>query len=79
MIEKREKKNGWNFVFIGSNQDAIEEGAKFGIKAECALTFANDEEGAIEAFASLSRSTSFMKESSKSFEFSKMDRDIQER
>ena len=79
MIEKREKKSGWNFVFIGSNQDAIAEGAKFGIKMERALTFANDEEGAIEAFASLSRSTSFMKKSNKSFAFSEMDREIQER
>jgi uncharacterized protein YegL len=79
MIEKRERKDGWNFVFIGSNQDAIYEGAKFGIKTERALTFANDDEGAIEAFASLARAANYMKKSNESFVFEEADRVVQER
>lgn len=31
-IRKIEKKDGWKFVFIGANQDAISEASKFGIK-----------------------------------------------
>lgn len=80
MVAKRERKNGWEFVFIGSNQDAIAEGASFGIRTEKALTFANDDEGAVAAFESLAASMSIMKESkSASFSFRDEDRLMQER
>ena len=36
-IRKREEKDGWKFVFIAANQDAISEASKFGIKKEQAL------------------------------------------
>lgn len=52
-ISKREKKDNWNFIFLGSNQDAIAVGGSFGIKSGKALTFANDSDGAVDAFKSM--------------------------
>ena len=38
MIEDR-KKQGWNFVFLGANQDAIKVAETFGIPENGAMTF----------------------------------------
>ena len=54
MIHKREKKDNWNFIFLAANQDAIKEGARFGIHSERALTFKNNRKGVENAFHSMS-------------------------
>ena len=54
MINKREEKDGWKFVFLAANQDAIQEGGNFGIKPDRALTFAHDSEGVKAAINSVS-------------------------
>ena len=52
MIRKREEKDNWKFVFLAANQDAMEEGAKFGIHQDRAMTYHADNEGVHQAFAS---------------------------
>jgi len=50
IIEKKEK--GWEFVFLGANQDAIKEAQKIGIGADSSLTFSTNV--CNQAFESLS-------------------------
>lgn len=45
LIEKKQKEEGWEFIFLGANMDAVSEGASIGIKADRAVSFRNDEEG----------------------------------
>ena len=45
LIEKQKEKNGWEFVFIGSNMDAIESASKIGISRDYAATSMGDEKG----------------------------------
>jgi len=79
-IRKREEKNGWKFIFIAANQDAIYEASKFGIKREQALQFSADKDGMKDAMYSLSKKMYDMKrEQNKSFLFDEEDRKKQER
>lgn len=55
MIEEKKQK-GWQFVFLGANQDAIEEGAKLGIGANSSLSYAVEDSQ--EAFQSISQAIS---------------------
>lgn len=48
----------WEFVFIGANQDAIAEGASYGIRATSSITFDATAAGATAAFSSLSKGIS---------------------
>ena len=41
-------------MFLAANQDAIKEGARFGIHSERALTFKNNRKGVENAFHSMS-------------------------
>ena len=52
-IAKREKK-GWNFIYLGANQDAMEEGSKIGIKLNNTTTWSADSKGVKLAFVSTS-------------------------
>ena len=79
-ISKRENKDNWKFVFIGSNQDAIAVGSSFGINANRSLTFANDDDGAEMAFSSMSKQiNNCIINKSAVFEFSEEDRKLQDR
>ena len=42
---KRQKENGWEFLFLGANIDAVETAAHFGIGADRSVTFKNDHRG----------------------------------
>ena len=44
MIEKQQE-NGWQFLFLGANIDAVSEAEKIGIKKSHAATYLNDSEG----------------------------------
>lgn len=57
MIEKK-KELGWEFIYLGANQDAILEGGKIGINHQSSLTFQQDKEGIQECFRSLSNAVS---------------------
>ncbi len=66
---------GWDFMFLGANQDAIEEGAHMGFAAETALTFEPSSEGIKEAWSSVSMSMGKMRRGEASaLEFTEEDR-----
>jgi uncharacterized protein YegL len=52
-IKKREAK-GWNFIYLGANQDAMEEGGKIGIGKMNTVTWSADSKGINTAFMSAS-------------------------
>ncbi|SDB93189.1 hypothetical protein GA0111570_109118 [Raineyella antarctica] len=42
LITQQESQYSWVFLFMGTNQDAVEEGAKMGVRRERSITFDND-------------------------------------
>lgn len=44
-IEKREKENGWEFLFLGANIDAVSTAKSFGIREDRAANYVCDSEG----------------------------------
>ncbi len=53
MISKREKK-GWNFIYLGANQDAMEEGGKIGLNKFNTVTWEADARGVNTAYMAAS-------------------------
>jgi uncharacterized protein YegL len=51
---KTRREHGWSFIFLGANQDAIEEGGGLGIGADSSITFSHDGPGTASAFSSAS-------------------------
>ena len=45
MIEEKKTKDGWEFLFLGANIDAIETAGNFGISADRAIDYECDSEG----------------------------------
>ncbi len=45
MIEQRKEKDGWEFLFIGANIDAVETAARFGIGRDRAANYRADAQG----------------------------------
>ena len=45
MIQRRQEKYGWAFLFLGANIDAVSTAAGFGIREEHAVTFHSDHTG----------------------------------
>lgn len=56
IIEEKEKQ-GWQFIFLGANIDAAKVGGRMGIKADHAVTFANDSQGQQLNYEALSAAT----------------------
>ena len=50
LVEKRTKKNGWEFLFMGANMDAIATAAGIGIAADHAATYVNDAKGSAAVY-----------------------------
>lgn len=48
---------GWEFVFIGANQDAMLAAEAYGVKRSSAMTYAQNSVGTQSAFSSLSKNT----------------------
>ena len=53
MIGKRKEKDGWEFMFIGANIDAISVAAKVGISADRAANYRADSRGTKKVFETL--------------------------
>lgn len=53
-IQKMEIKHNWQFVFLGANQDAIEEARNIGIPKSRAMTFRPDHDGVLMFMKSVS-------------------------
>ena len=45
MVEKEKEKNGWEFLFLGANIEAIDVAVRFGISADRAVNYECDSEG----------------------------------
>ena len=45
MIERQQRKYGWEFLFLGANIDAVREAARFGIRADRAANYHADHVG----------------------------------
>lgn len=53
MIEKKQEKKNWQFMFLGANMDAVSEAGRIGIRANRAVTYANDSYGVRENYAAV--------------------------
>lgn len=56
LIESKEKKDGWTFIYLGANQDAFTAGASMGVTVANSVNYSTHNTG--EAMAALSASTS---------------------
>ena len=54
MIKEQQEKYSWEFVFLGSNIDAVGVATDIGIKQSRAMKYANNPQGTRDAFCSLS-------------------------
>lgn len=63
MVEKVKEKDGWEFLFLGANIDAIEVAGRFGIEKERALNYECDSEGTRLNFSVLSNAVSAVRKS----------------
>lgn len=54
MIKHQEDKYSWQFIYLGSNQDAVVEAKKFGISLDKAATYSDTEGGLKSAIRSCS-------------------------
>ena len=77
-IRKLEEKENWEFVFLGANQDAIQEAKNYGISAKKAMTYAFDEDGTDDMYISLGQTISACIRG-KEFEFTDEQREKQKR
>jgi hypothetical protein len=68
-VRKMEKDYGWEFVYLGANQDAIAEARQYGIAEKRAMTFAGDEEGVKNMFGAVSFNVSYCLQNDAEFAF----------
>lgn len=54
LIEDKKEKNGWDFLFLGANIDAVETAGRIGIRPEMAANYHSDHEGTQLNYAVLS-------------------------
>ena len=55
MVEKKQEKKQWEFLFLGANMDAISAAADIGIKADRATNFVCDATGTAVNYSALSK------------------------
>lgn len=76
MITQKKDKDNWEFVFLGANQDAIDEGGQIGIGVNQSMTYQPTSQGVKRAFSSLSaQATSYR--STGDYSFTDDDRKLQ--
>lgn len=61
MIEHEQEANGWEFLFLGANMDAVKEAGTLGILADRSATYTNDTAGVHTTFAGISGAVSAMR------------------
>ncbi|MBQ4110749.1 MAG: hypothetical protein IJC74_07700 [Clostridia bacterium] len=61
MIEKKKKKYGWEFLFLGANIDAVETARNFGISEDRAVTYCADSAGTRTNFSAVSETVCCMR------------------
>ncbi len=79
LITRQEQAYNWQFLYMGADQDAIEVGARIGVRADRSLTYSRGKSR--EAYAATSKLTRQLKEATvagapmASIAFSEEDRD----
>lgn len=63
MVEKAREGNGWEFLFLGANMDAIEVAGRFGISANRAVNYECDHKGTALNFRVLAETVSAVRRS----------------
>ena len=63
-----QKRHGWEFLFLGANQDTIGEAAHLGIPAHKAMTFVADSEGTELMFCEVSKKIAHSRKTGKEVE-----------
>ena len=63
MIKERQEKNGWEFLFLGANIDAVETAQNYGIGADRAVNFHSDRVGTALNYEVLSDTVSCVRSS----------------
>jgi hypothetical protein len=58
MIDTLQKENGWKFLFLAANQDAIHAGSSIGIQTANSITYASNNSGTSKVFATVSSNMS---------------------
>ena len=58
MVEKKKRKNHWEFVFLGANIDAVEVAGRFGVAANRAVRYECDSAGTALNFNVMSKMVS---------------------
>lgn len=79
LIHKLKTKHNWQFVFLGANQDAIDEAQNLGIGYENAMTYTSDKEGTLNMFFDLSHNISLCVNENAAMEFTTEQRAKQNR
>lgn len=64
MVEEQ-KKEGWEFLFLGANIDAVREAARFGIQEDRAVTYCNDSQGVKLNYESVSEAVGCVRKNRK--------------
>ena len=58
MVEKKKKKNNWEFIFLGANIDAVAVAGRFGVEKNRAVRYECDDAGTALNFAVMSKMVS---------------------
>ena len=58
MIEEKKEKNGWEFLFIGANIDAVETASHYGIAGDRAVNYRADRKGTRVVYDSVDKAVS---------------------
>lgn len=75
MISHQREKYGWEFVFLGANQDAISVGESIGVAVGASMTYVANQEGTQEVYRSFSHNlTSLRSGRVQTMDFSEDDR-----
>ena len=54
MVKEKQKEDGWEFIFVAANIDAVETGARYGIDEKYVAPYLNDSRGNRKKFAAMS-------------------------
>ena len=60
-VTRKKEKNGWEFIFLGANIDAVETASRYGISADRAVDYNCDSKGTQVNFEAVSNAVSHMR------------------
>ena len=63
MVQRQKEKDGWEFLFLGANIDAVETASHFGISEDRAVNFVNDAAGQQLNYAEVGKAVSKLRSS----------------